>query len=295
MRNKASGHKVSERNKLFYDYALIITGTTLMAIAITVFLAPDGLVTGGASGLSLIIRGFVSRFGIDFPIWLGNILINAPLFLLGAKRIGLKFLWRTIFATGYFSLALFYTGFIPAVSSDLTLSAVFGGVLLGAGIGMVFRASATTGGSDLASRIINDKFRHISVSRLMFWLDSAVIALGFFVFGPVNAMYSIIAVFITSRVIDSILEGMSFAKAAFIISENSEAIAQMLLTELERGATSLYGKGMYTKTEKNVLLCVVSNKEVVKLKDLVRKLDGGAFVIVADVREVLGLGFKETE
>ena len=290
---------LTEKHNTIREYALILAGTTLLAAAITVFLAPAGFVTGGVSGLGIIIRDATkNRFNGGIPLWLTNIALNAPLFLLGAKARGLRFLRRTAFATAIFSPALYVTGFIitlyPELQNvDAPLAAVFGGALSGTGLGLVFRAGATTGGGDLAATIIHKYKPHVAVPKILFMLDAAIIAVGLFYFGPVSAMYAIVAVFISTNVISVTLEGLSFAKAAFVISERNAEIAECIMTGLERGATLLRATGMYTSSERGVLLCVVSKKEIVKLKDLVREKDVRAFVIVADVREVLGEGFNE--
>jgi uncharacterized membrane-anchored protein YitT (DUF2179 family) len=226
--------------------------------------------------------------------------LNAPLFLIAAKLKGLRFLKRTLYATVMLSFVMFLTNFIPmpeftqgGQGLDMILTALFGGVLAGAGIGTVFACSSTTGGSDLLATIIHHKKKHMDVSKILLMIDYSVIALGFFAFGPINAMYALIAVFVSSRMITAIDEGLTFSRAAFIISDRSGEIADLLMTQLERGATALRGTGMYTRTEKDVLLCVVSKKEIVELKEIAAKCDPAAFVIVTDVREILGYGFQK--
>lgn len=280
------------KNTLF-EYGFIVLGVTIMAVAINIFLDPNNLVIGGVTGLAIIIRDLSERFiGYSIPLWLTNIILNIPLFLIGMKTLGIKFLKRTVFATMFLSLALIYTKWIPIFESDLTIASIFGGLLSGAGLGLIFRSSATTGGSDLAASIIHKYNRHISVARIMLIIDVIIIIAGFFVFGSLATMYAIIAVFIISKVVDAMLEGLSFAKAAFIISDKSDQIADSIIKNLDRGATSLFGKGMYTGIQRNVILCVVSKKEILKLKVITAKIDLNAFVIVADVREVLGEGFQ---
>lgn len=280
------------KNTLF-EYGFIVLGVTIMAVAINIFLDPNNLVIGGVTGLAIIIRDLSERFiGYSIPLWLTNIILNIPLFLIGMKTLGIKFLKRTVFATMFLSLALIYTKWIPIFESDLTIASIFGGLLSGAGLGLIFRSSATTGGSDLAASIIHKYNRHISVARIMLIIDVIIIIAGFFVFGSLATMYAIIAVFIISKVVDAMLEGLSFAKAAFIISDKSDEIADSIIKNLDRGATSLFGKGMYTGIQRNVILCVVSKKEILKLKVITAKIDLNAFVIVADVREVLGEGFQ---
>ncbi|MDR1558834.1 MAG: YitT family protein [Clostridiales bacterium] len=286
----------SKLNRAIYDYLLIIAGTTLMAFGVNCFFEPNSLVIGGVSGLAIIIADYAGRIGLNIPLWLTNLVLNAPLFLVAMKSMGKQFLIRTLVSTVYLSIALYYTQFfLLPISEDMVLSSVFGGVLAGIGSALVFKAAATTGGSDMLAYIIHKKVKHISLSKILFVVDGAIILLGLLAFGPEKTMYAIIAVFITAKVIDSILEGLSFAKAAFIISNHSQNIADALMNELERGVTGLNGQGMYTQTDKDVLMCVVSSKEMPKLKEIVHKYDESAFLIVADVREVLGEGFKQSE
>jgi len=161
------------------------------------------------------------------------------------------------------------------------------------GVGFVYRQLATTGGSVLIAALIHKVLKHVPTSRILMVLDWSVILLGFFVFGPERTMYAIIAIFVSTKSMEYVLEGLHFAKAAFIISEDSHRIASAITDQMDRGVTSLDGRGAYTGHEKNVLLCVVSKREIARLKEVVSNIDKKAFVIVADVREVLGEGFKE--
>jgi len=280
--------------RAIFDYLLIIIGTTFMAIGVTCFFEPNTLVIGGVSGLAIIIANYAGRFSLNIPLWLTNIVLNAPLFLIAMKSLGKRFLVRTVFSTIYLSIAFYYTQFLLfPISEDLFLSSVFGGVLTGIGSALVFKAEATTGGSDMLAYIIHHTVKHISLSRVLFVIDGIIILMGFLAFGAEKTLYAIIAAYVATKTIDGILEGLSFAKAAFIISDYSKSIADTVMHDLRRGVTSLNGEGMYTHTEKGVLMCVVSSKEMPKLKEIVRKYDEKAFLIVADVREVLGEGFKE--
>lgn len=282
--------------KWMQDGISIILGDLLLAVGIIVFLEPQQLVTGGVSGIAIIVANYSERLGFLIPIWLTNLALNIPLFLLGMKYMGREFLLKTVFATLFLSVSLYLTSFLPPLAGDVTLAAVFGGVFSGIGLGLVFRVMATTGGSDLAASILHRHLLpHFSIARILFVLDSAIILLGLLVFGPSAAMYAVVSVFVSSKVTDALLEGLSFSKAAFIISDESDRIAEAVMQRLERGATGLKGEGMYTRHDKNVLLCVVSAKELVKLKQIVHAADAQAFVIVADVREVLGDGFKPNE
>lgn len=287
---------LSKKNT-FAEYIFIMLGVLLLAFSIRNFLEPNQLVTGGATGLGIIGQNLAEKyFGFTYPLWLSNLVINTPLFIIAAKVLGVRFVKRTIFATVFLSVALYLVEFIPPLNmeQDLLLAAVFGGALSGTGIGIVFSNSSTTGGSDIAATLIHHYKKHISVSKIMFVIDTIVILIGIFVFGINKAMYAIIYVFISSRIVNAILEGLSFSKVAFIISDKSEEIGKELLSVLERGVTSLSGKGMYTGQAKNVVMCVVSTKEIVTLKTLVSEIDKKAFVIVSDVREVLGEGFRSS-
>lgn len=285
-----------KKHKGLLDYAAIVCGDLLLAFAITAFWEPNQLVTGGVSGIAIIVAVYSQRAGFTIPLWITNLLLNIPLFLLGLKTMSRDFLIKTAFATFFLSVALYVTALLPPLDLDMTLAAVFGGVFSGLGLGLVFRVMATTGGTDLAASILQRHvFSHFSVARILFALDSFIIAAGLLAFGPSNTLYAIVGVFVSSKVTDAILEGLSFAKAAFIISDCAEPIAVEIMTRLSRGITGLKGQGMFTKQDKNVLLCVVSAKELVKVKAIVHALDRDAFVVVADVREVLGLGFKQPE
>lgn len=287
---------ISKKNKTVLEYAMLTLGTFIMAAGISMFYSPNGLVTGGVTGGAIVIETLTARLGRPVPIWLTNLSANIPLFLLGARVFGFKRMYKTAFATAMLTAWLYVTNSLPPfVTGEMILVSVFGGVFGGVGLGLVLRCMATTGGSDMAASLIHTlALPHVTISKIMFALDAVVIGLGFFVFGPEKAMYAIIAVFVSVKIIDAIQEGFSFAKAAFIISERPDDIARTVMAELRRGVTGLSGRGMYTKSDKNVLLCVVSSKEIVKIKSLVHQIDQNAFIIVADVREVLGEGFTET-
>jgi len=278
------------------DYIYIVIGTTLMAISINMFFDPLELVTGGVTGFAIIVKSISGNFiegGI--PIYWTNLVINIPLFVIAVIIKGKNFGTRTLFSTLFLSFALFYTEAIPPMTSDILLGTLFGGILAGAGLGLVFSAFSTTGGTDLIASIIQHFVKHITVAKIMFFIDGLIILLGMYIFGMEKTMYAIISVYISAHVIDSILEGVHFSKAAFIISEHSEEIAKSIMVNLDRGITGLEGKGKYTNVSKEVLLCVVSKREIVKVKEIVRDIDVDAFVIVADVKEVVGEGFIEYE
>lgn len=278
----------------FKHYLIIIIGTVLMALSINLVYEPMEMVTGGVTGLAIVIKyltGFLVNGGV--PVWLSNIVLNIPLFLAALKVMGKQYIKTTLFATLSLSAALYIIPTYNIIYEDYLLAAVFGGVLGGAGLGLVFVASATTGGTDLLATLINRYKPYHSVPRILIVIDGIIVATGVATFHITKALYAIMAVYITSKVSDSILEGLKFAKMAYIISDSYDEIAQKIMNNLDRGVTGVSAKGMYSNREKKMLFCVVSKKEIIDLTEIVKEVDPEAFVIVSDVREVVGEGFRE--
>lgn len=278
----------------YVDYLFIFMGTGIMALAIQCIFEPIGLVTGGFSGIAIIIRKITA--GIvegGVPLWLTNLALNVPVFIAALIIKGRKFLGRTVIGTVLLSFWLYVIPQVNLTQGDYMLSAVFGGVITGIGIGFVLLAKATTGGTDMVSALIQKYVRHYSVVQILQVIDGMVVLAGLYVFGLKPALYAIVAIFITSKVSDALMEGMKYSKAAFIITDYYKEIADAIMTQLDRGLTGLDATGMYSGDKKTVLYCVVSKKEIVELKDIVAKIDPKAFVIVTDAREVFGEGFLE--
>ncbi len=279
--------------KLSY-FLLIIVGTAGVAFAVQCMYDPCGLVTGGFSGISIIIKSLTEHIvpgGI--PLWLTNLLLNIPVFIVAYIKMGKRFIGRTLFGTVMLSVWLYVLPVVDLTQGDMLLVALFGGVFSGAGMGLVLRANATTGGTDMVAALIQLKIRHYNVAQIMQILDGAIVVFGFFVFGLRPSLYAIVAIFVTTKVSDAILEGFKYSKAAYIITDKYEEVARVLMEELDRGATGLKATGMYTGRDRCVLYCVVSKKQIVTLKEIVVNIDPKAFVIVSDVREVLGEGFLD--
>ena len=209
------------------------------------------------------------------------------------KLKGFRYLLRTGFATVMLSFWLSVLPVIPLVQDDLLLSALYGGLIMGVGIGLVFVAQATTGGTDLIAALIQHFLRHYTTASIMWVLDTLIVLLGVYLFGIQMALYAIIAIYLSSRIADGLIDGLKFSKAAFIITEKPDELAGLLMAELDRGVTGISATGMYSGDAKNMLFCVVAKKEIVQLKELAKDCDPKAFVIVTDVREVLGEGFIE--
>lgn len=288
---------MEDKNKyrfIIRKYTTILLGSILMAISINVIYEPMGLVTGGVSGLAIVVKQLTENLipgGI--PIWLFAVLSNVLLFLIAAKLRGLRFLLSALFGTISFIIALILVPVYDLKMDDYLLASIMGGVIGGIGIGLVFSVQASTGGTDLLANVIHASKKHISIPQILNFVDGFVILIGAVVFGIGNAMYAIIAVFITSKVSDGILEGLKFAKMAYIISDQYKEIADAIMNQIGRGVTGVGATGMYSNQDKKMLFCVVSRKEIVKIIEISQKIDAKSFVIISDVREVRGEGFIE--
>ncbi|SJZ42740.1 YitT family protein [Selenihalanaerobacter shriftii] len=276
------------KKETLYDYIGITIGSILTAMGLVMFLVPNKIAAGGVSGIATVLH-----YLFDSPVGMTMLAINVPLFITGVKILGVTLGVRTLYGILTLSLATDYlTPFLPSLTSDPLLAAIYGGALSGAGLGIVFKFKGTTGGTDLVARLINHFFG-FSVGRGLLMIDFLVITFAAIVFNAELALYALIALLITSKTIDLIQEGFSISKGTFIISDEGERIREEIMQRLERGVTVLKGKGGFTEADKEVLLCVISRSEVARLKSLVNDIDQDAFVIITDVHEVLGEGFNE--
>ena len=278
------------RRPLWIDAILMVVGTGLMALAIQCIYDPVGLVTGGFTGVAIIAK-YVTKGAV--PLWLTNLVLNVPLFLLAALIKGKKFVVRTAVATVLLSAWLYVIPLWNLAEGDYVLSAIFGGVICGVGMGMVLLARATTGGTDMLAALIQHKLRHYTIMQIICVIDGIIVAVGIYSFGVKAALYAIVAIYVTSKVSDTLMEGMKYSKAVFIVSDRYKEISDAIMTQMDRGVTGLDAVGMYSGDEKCMLYCVVSKKEIVVLKEIILKIDNNAFVIVTDAREVVGEGFLE--
>lgn len=276
------------------DFAKIAAGTICMALAVNLVYEPLGMVTGGISGLSIIVRRLTGWwFGVSVPVWLSNLLLNIPIFLTALKIKGRKYMKMTLFANLCFTAALFLIPVPSAPQKDFVLAAVVGGVLTGAGLGLVFSRGCSTGGTDLLGAVIHHCFPYYPVGQILFLLDCVIIAAGACAFGIRPAVYAAVAVYLTTRLMDTIVAGGNFAKLAYIISDHHEEIGQSVMSQLGRGVTVLEGTGMYTGKTRKTLMCVVDRKQISRVSQIARNIDKKAFVIISDIREVQGEGFVE--
>lgn len=280
--------------QILRKYIIILLGAFLMGVGVNLVYEPMGLVTGGVSGLAIVVKHWTGGL-LDggVPVWLFNVLCNVPLFLLAMKAKGVRFLFSSLFGMLAFTLSLMVVPVHGFLLEDYLLASIFGGVISGAGIGLVFSVQSSTGGTDLLATLLHMRSRHISVPRMLILIDGVIILLGAIVFGLGNALYAVIAVFITGKVSDGILEGLKFAKMAYIISDRYSEIANAVMHQMDRGITGINATGMYSNRDKKMLFCVVSQKEIVRIVEISKKIDPNSFIIVSDVREVMGEGFIE--
>lgn len=280
---------MKEWYKTALQYIGITVAVALMATSINLFLEPHAFAPGGVSGISIILNQASNGF---IPIWLSNLLLNIPIFIGGILALGKTFGTKSLY--GILSLS-FFIWLIPSIgtTNDLLLASIFGGVIMGLGVGIVFKSGGTTGGSDTLGLLLNKKFPGIGISKFMLMIDSIVVIGSGVVTRSIEIpLYSIIVLYISSKVIDVVLNGLGYAKAVHIISNEPEKIGKSILENLNRGVTVLKGKGFYTGKDKEVLLCIIGRSQIVKLKDLVDEIDKKAFIMVTDATEVLGEGFK---
>lgn len=267
-------------------YSVMTLGVLIFALGMNFFLAPNKIAAGGISGLAVVI---FHTFG--FPVGITMLLFNVPLFLFGARILGASFGTRSVF--GFIALSVAVDGtapFLPTLTEDPLLASIYGGVLMGIGTGMTYRVGGSTGGTAIAARLLSH-YTNMSVGRSLLIADGVVIIAAGFAFGPELALYGLLAVFITMKVIDLIEEGSPYVKAALIITDQADKISERIMADLERGVTSLPAQGMYTKQDRNLLFVTVYQDQIGTLKQMVHDVDPSAFVVITDVHEALGEGF----
>jgi uncharacterized membrane-anchored protein YitT (DUF2179 family) len=277
--------------KWFISHALIIIGSFILASGFVLFITPYKIIPGGVYGISIVLHYL---FGT--PVGLMALAFDVPLTIIGVKVLGPRFGYKTVLGfslTAVFTDTLtYFWGFKPLVIGDALLSSVFGGVMLGVGIGLIFRSKATSGGSDIIAMIFA-KYTGIPLGRLMIYIDSVIVLFGLLVFRDWKIpLYSWIVIFITGKVIDIILEGVSSDKSIFIISEKHDEIRDKIIVNLNRGGTFIDGKGMFNNVDRRIIFTVVNRRELVTLEEYIHEIDPKAFLTVLNANEILGEGFK---
>ncbi|HHT53653.1 MAG TPA: YitT family protein [Clostridiales bacterium] len=282
-----------KRKLLLRQFLLMSVGSIIYAAAIAFFLDPNRLMAGGVTGISIIISHLVSWVQTGTVI----IVLNIPLFALGFWKFGRNFIFYTVYATLLSSLAMnffssCFAAYLP-LTDDLLLASLVGGALVAVGLGLVFLAGGTTGGSDILIKIIRIKYRHMKTSSIFLIVDSIIIAASAIVFRNIElALYSAVVLVVSSRVLDLVLYGPDGAKLVYIISDRPEEIADRLMRQLDVGVTFLEGEGAYTRKNKKVLMCASRKQVFPKIRAIVTEIDEMAFMIVSSAQEIFGEGFK---
>lgn len=267
-----------------------VLGSAIFALGFDLFLIPNEMNTGGVSGLSMVIRQLLG-FG---SVGVIQILINIPLFLVGGIKIGKKFFLGSLLGMVSSSVLIDVFSVIPVPQTEYLLGALYGALLCGLGIGIVFAGGTSTGGSDILVRLLKLRYRDVPVGRICLCIDLVVAVLTGIVFGDVTkALYTGITVYITSRVVDSVIYRFDYSKVVLIITREYEQVATVIGEKLHRGTTFLYGQGAYTGRETKVVLTAVKRQQLAELKELVTDIDANAFIIVQEAHQVLGDGFAK--
>lgn len=285
----------------FIDYTLILFGSFILAAGFVYFVTPHKIVPGGVYGIAIVVhyltQGVFPFWPDGIPIGLFGLVLNIPLTIAGIKILGPRFGVKTIIGfvlTSFFIDGITYLrpdGDAPLVN-DVLLSSVFAGVLIGIGLGLIFKSRATSGGSDIIAMIIA-KYTKLQLGKLMIYVDSVIVLMGLAAFKDWHIpLYSWVVIYITGRAIDMILEGADYNKALLIVSKKHQNIKEKILVDLERGGTYLRGEGMFTGEEKQIIYTVVSRREVAILQEYIGSIDPEAFITVMDAREILGEGFQ---
>ncbi len=282
--------KIVKTKHIIIQFLQIIVGTALVAMSTSLFLLPNQLSSGGFSGIATIVY-----YLLKIPLGTTVLVLNIPLFIMSLIKNGKHFFLNAV--TGTVGLSVFLNIFekIKPITTDRFLACIYGGIIAGIGTAIILKANASTGGTDLLTQIIKAYKPNIKISNLLVVLDTIIVAMNVIFFKELEiGLYSAITIYVMGKMLDIFFEGIDFAKMIYIISPQNEEIAKQIGERIRRGSTSLYGKGMYKKMDKEVLLCVASRGEVREIRKIVKEIDKNAFVVITNAREVFGEGFKET-
>ena len=287
-KTKHKTNKIETAKKTAIDFLYFSAGGALYALSVDMFTAPNGILLGGFTGIGTILNYLFS-----VPIGTAVFLLNVPLFLTAFHKFGFRFIVKTVFAT--FLMALFmdvFALFVPVYTGDKLLSALFGGILGGAGRGLVFLRRATTGGTDILSKLLRLRFPSFSMGRMVLLLDLAVIAVSFFVYKSLeNVLYSLVVIYISAQCIDLVLSGFSHDKLLFMITEKGADAVREITSALDCGVSVLAVRGGYSEHARQMLFCAVRAGDANRVAKAVQELDGNAFIVITEAAEIRGEGF----
>lgn len=282
-------HKKFPLKMIFIDLLFMTAGAVLYAVSVNMFTSPNQFAPGGVTGLAIIIEHLTAA-----PVGIMMFMLNVPLLIIGFIKLGRYMVLRTLAATVLVSV--FVDGlkpFLPVYTEDKLLSAIFGGLLAGGGLVLVFLRGATTGGTDILARLLQLKWPYLSFGRLILGVDMLVVIFGGLIFHSLDSvLYASILIFVSSKVIDTVLYGTGNGKLMMVITDEGDEIAEAVTKSMKRGITVLPGKGGYTGGDKDVLMCAVRRNELYRLRALVRRYDPNAFMMITEVGEILGEGFQ---
>lgn len=286
--------------KWFISYGLIAVGALILASGFVFFISPYKIVPGGVYGIAIVVHyltaGMFSWAPTGLPIGLVGLLLDIPLTLIGIKILGPRFGIKTVvgfvLTPVFMQIITYFYGEAPLVQGDALLSAIFGGVTIGFGLGLIFKSKATSGGSDIIAMILA-KYTKLPLGQLMIYVDSAIVLIGLVAFADWKIpLYSWIVIYITGKTIDVVLQGLSVDKTLFIVSDKFNEIRDKIINDLQRGGTYIPGKGMYNGAEKTIIFTVVNRREMALLQEYIHEIDPRAFLTVLEANEILGEGFK---
>ena len=264
----------------------IIIGATAVSVSINTLIIPNQIADGGITGIAIILH-----YLFDWPVSWAVLLLNLPLFILGLRKVGRKFLIFSIIGVGVLSVTLSLTIHLPALTNDTLLGAIYGGVLSGIGMGIIFRSRGSLGGTDILA-ILFSRTTSFSVGQIILGIDAVIFLVVALLFRPEMAMYAMIYMFIATRVIDLVQEGLSHSKSVMVITTQPQRIAEQVMAKLERGVTLFEATGAFSGDSKQVVYCVINRTEMSQIKEIVQEEDPMAFVSISEVSEVVGEGFS---
>lgn len=275
--------------KAYFKYFYLFSATVIFSFGFNVFLRPAGIAPGGISGVSLLVN-YLLPF---VPVGTLTLIFNLPLFFLGFKKIGREFILKSALASVFIATLLDLYSIFPRIDAEPLVAAIFGGVIMGAGMGLAFLSGGSTGGVDILIRVLRNKYPQLSIGQLLLFLDAVVVTASGIVYQNINnALYAMVTMYAASVALDAILYGLNYAKCAFIITDKWNDVNERLLSSLERGTTLIPCFGGYGKGERRIILCAIRKNQLIALKEAVYSADRNAFVIMCDANEVLGLGFN---
>ena len=277
-----------EIKKYILELLGLIIGTIIMAIGVSQFLLPNKLSSGGFSGIATMVY-----YILKWPMGRTILLLNIPCFIAAFIRIGKNFVVKSLIGTAFLSYFIDFFGKYSALTKDSILACIYGGILIGIGTAIILKSNGSTGGSDLVSILIKSFNNRLSTSNIIVIFDVIVVTLNVIVFKELEiGLYSAIAIFIMGKMIDIVFEGIGFSKMIFIISDKYNEISKKIGVNIKRGTTGIYSKGMYTNKEKMMVMCIASRGEVIKIRQIANEIDKSSFIVISNVREVFGKGFK---